>query len=309
MGLLSYTSLGIDITPTALRVVGVKMGRKVSFLGCKELPLASGSTPEPADMAKLLHQALTGAAPHKLPSASAVLSIPESEVFRKVLELPVLASQQELSDAIKVEVASYLPQDASEMELDYQNLGLLPDEKTQQIMVVAVAKQTIARYLEICRLAKVPLRAIDVSAAALSRSTVAPSEPKAVAVVTILANSSVVSLSQGGAVRVTSSLNQGTEKDGAELTEAQEKNLVNNLVDEVDHVLKFYNNRTASHSEILEVRVMGRGPVLKPLQEAIRKQVDLPVSLAKPIIEVPAFCDQRFMAALGCALYPKGEQV
>lgn len=306
---MSKQYIGVDITTSGVRVVAIAAGKKPVVLGCKELLLETPSSKEtiadPATVATLIRQALQQAAPIKIGTQPAITAIREAQVFRKVIELPVMTNEEDLSSAIKMEVLQYIPEDSGESELDFQSLGILPDGTTQQIMVVSVPKTIVAGYVETFANAKLPLKAIDVRAAALARAIVLPQEKKAIVIVDLEADITTISLYQGGVVRVTSSINIGVvESDSEAMDETKINALLLALVDEIDHVIKFYSNRTPGHTEIKEVRIAGLGPTMAELVKQLSQELEFPVLAAKSIVEAPAFCDSRFLAAIGCALYP-----
>lgn len=305
MGLFNNQVVGIDIGSASVRAVGVLGGKHPKFVGCKEINLEkpekkTENVLDVEQIAKVIKECLGNASPKQLKGTRYVTSIPEADVFRKVIELP-LAPEAELENAIQLEIAEYLPEDISLMEIDYQVLGLLPDGATQQVMVVGVAKALVEQYMNAFKAASLPLHAVDVRSAALARAVVVPDEQKAIVLISIEPDSTTVSLYQGGIIRVTSVLAMGLDGEEEEVG----KGFIASLVDEIDHVIKFYSNRTADHKEVKEVRLAGGGSLLKGLQEGLKKEAGLQVTLAKPIIEAPAFCDRRFLVALGSALYPK----
>lgn len=302
---MSKTYLGIDITATSVRIVGVAHGKKPVFLGCKELSLLKGEETEhvfdEVYIGEIIRQALKEAAPKPLKPASAIILIPESEIFRKILEVPLISNEDELSSAIRLQVAEFLPQSSEESEIDYQILDVLADGKNQHIMVVAAPTHLVEQYTHACTKAKVPLKAVDVRSIALGRSIIEQDEKKALIIVHTEGEATAVSLHQGGLVRATSSIatRNNEESDDAERV----KELLTALTDEIDHLIKFYANRTANHVAVKEVRLAASGSWLPDLKKALAKELDMTVTLAKPVIAVPAFCDSRFLAALGGALY------
>lgn len=305
---MSKRYLGVDITANSVRIVGIKGGRKPVFLGCKELILEKQEVTkedlfDTIQLGQLLQRAPKEAAPKPLGHFPAITSVPESEVFRKIIELPLISDPDELAAVIRLQTAEFLPQSTEESETDFQYLSTLPDGKTQQIMVVSTPSSVSDQYVDIFKQAKLPLKAIDVRSAALGRSIISDSEKKAIIVVNTEGKTTAVSLHQGGLVRATSSISTRTGED-EEDDEVRIKELTTALVDEIDHVIKFYTNRTADHVAVKEIHLAAFGSWLTGLQKTLSKEVDLPVSIAKPIIQVPAFCDARFLVALGCALYP-----
>lgn len=306
MGLFQTQFVGVDLTAKSVRVVGVKGGSKPSFIGCKEIMLPEQGVSkeglhDPDYLGHTIKQCFEQAAPKHLAPSRIVTAVSELQVFRKVIELPDQLKGSELMGAIRLEVTQYLPEEIELSELDYQVLSVDTKNKTQQIMVVTVPKKIVQQYQQALQASGFPLAAIDVRSAALGRAVVEAKEKKGMVLVNIEEDATVVSVYQGDAVRVTSSLALGIEDvEKEEVTNS----MISALVDEIDHVIKFYANRSVEHEEVKEILLAGSGSLLKGLKEGLAKQVQLPINQAKPIITVPAFCDRRFLVALGCALYP-----
>lgn len=265
----------------------------------------------PALIGQALREALRTAAPHPLKPVAAYSAVSESLVFRKILELPLMA-EDELHSAVSLEVGQYLPQSVEEMELDFQPLGPMADGKAQQVMVVAVSKKIINDYLAVFQSAKLPVRAIDVKPAAIGRAIVSKGEKDAILLIDIGSETTTLSLYDQHAVRVTGSINLGgniiRDPETGEIDEDRQadrlKRLANGIADELEHVVKFYKNRLSSPKEITEARLSGGGSMIAGTVEAIEAAIDFKVVAGQSVLGLPPFCDRRFLGALGCALYP-----
>ena len=298
--------MGIEIGATAVRVVGVSTGRKPVFVGCKEIVMSKHDLPS---MAAAIKEALKTAAPHRLHPSGAAILIPEKDVFRKTIELPVMTQDSELREALRLELAGFLPENGEETEFDYQYLGDLAKEQAKQFMVVAASRSLIQGYLDALKLAGIPVTAVDTVPAALGRATMPISEKRAAAVVYLEAASATVSLYRQGNVWVSSTINQGTGSD-EQLSSERMKRLSGALADEVDHVIKFYANRTAGErNEVDDIRIVGAGPDAEALKASLEKDLGLKAMVAKPSIAVPAFCGTAFLPALGASLYGHFEKL
>ena len=71
--------------------------------------------------------------------------------------------------------------------------------------------------------------------------------------------------------------------------------------------MKFYTNRSGNSDPVGQVYLCGGGSMIADVASALTAATSAEVSLAKPVIAVPAFCDRRFYGALGAALYPTHE--
>lgn len=309
--------MGVDIGHSSVKVVGISVGKKPTFIGCKEITmdpkyLQKEGFDNTALIGQALREAMRSAAPKPITANIAYSAVSESLVFRKVLDLPVLPTEDELVDAMHMEVIQYLPNPIEDMELDYQKLGVSTEGNTQQIMVVAVNRKIIQDYLAVFDAAKMTVRAIGDKPAALARAVISPKEEDAIVMVDIGSEICTVSLYEEGIIRVTGSLNiggniirnsQSHEVDEEKLAE-HIKRLANGVIDEVEDVVKFFTNRTVHQKKVKEIRVTGGGSMIAGVPEAIAKATDFKVVTGESIIALPPFCDRRFLGALGCALYP-----
>ncbi len=314
MGLFSRTIVGIDIGHASVKVVGVSVSRRPRVVGFADVPvdtkyLAKEGTVDPALVAQALQQAMRTAFPRAIHAQEAYASVSEGIVFRKILEVPISVTIDEMANVVRAEVVEYLPDDIANLEIDYQILGELPGE-LQQVMVVAVDKKVVSNFLEIAKLAKLKLKALDPKPSAVGRAIVLPRDTSPVILVDIGAQMTSISIYAQHAVWVTGSVNMGSDTirnpETGELDPKKEvklERLVDGIVDELTHVVKFYQNRASGEQEIKQIRLSGGGALLEGVVVAIKNQVKQEVLLGSPILPLPQGADSRFIGALGCALY------
>ena len=313
--------IGIDIGHSTVKVVGLVIhGHKVSFTGCKMTKIdpqyvkKDGFTNTQV-VAQVIREALAAAAPRAVKAGAAFALLPESILFRRVLELPASMAAEELEGIVRLEAAEYLPSPLEEMELDFSPLGLLPDGKEQQIMVVAAPRKIVEDYWVAFKQAKLQLQAIDPKPSSLARACIPFDHKEPVILVDIGSETTSISVWDRGMIQVTSALNVGAEvlKDPAtgEIDEEKEpallKNMVTSIVEELEHVSKFYSNRRTT-DEIMDIRLSGGGSLAPGVDKYFEAAIDgAKISFCQPIIQVPPFCDRRFLGAIGAALYTPHE--
>jgi len=239
-------------------------------------------------------------------------------VFRKILELPALGSAEEYRQVIRAQAADYLPDSIENVQLDYQILSQAPDaDNNQQVMVAAVGKRTIEDLLAVFKTAKLNLQGVDPKPSAVGRAIVAPQEKGSFILVDIGSENTSVSVYEEHKVWITGTVNLGGnlfrtpegETVDADKHSINLKQLSSNILDEIDHVLKFYANRTAKQSMPKEIRLAGSGAVIEGITMALGKGVRQKVTIGKPIIAVPEGFTSNFYGALGSALYPLYELI
>jgi type IV pilus assembly protein PilM len=307
--------IGVDFGHASVKVAGLRLGAKPSLLGCKAVALdpqflTKEGFKEPAAIAVALKEAVATSAPHRLPVVPCVVALSEVILFRKILELPVMTEGDDLRSAVRLQAAEFLPLPVDEMEVDYQVLGRAEGGDSQQVMVVGAPRKIIDDYLAVFKLAKLPLAAIDTKPAAVGR-LLAAGVKDGVVLIDIGSELSTISIYQAGMVRVTSTVNMGGDiiKDAAtgevdtERDAKQLLRLTQALGEEVDHVLKFYANRSAEAQPVSKALLAGGGSMIANLLEGVAKEIGIPVEINKPSLELPPFCDRRFGGAVGAALY------
>lgn len=316
---ISKQTVGVDIGHSSVKVVGIDLGKKIpQLIGFKEVAVdPKYLQKEGFDHLEVIAQALSEACKTAIPkpiyAKLAFASVSESLVFRKILELPVIPDPDELWQAILSESAQYLPNSVEDMEVDFQQLGKVSQDGIQQIMVVAVPKKIIQDYISIFNLAKLPIGAIDSKPAALGRAVISYKEKAAIILVDIGSEISTISLYDEQIIQVADTINTGgnsvRSKEDANSVEDDKlnekiKRLSLEIQDEIEHVIKFYANRSLEQKKVQEVRVSGGGSMIPGVIEQLGSEIELPVVAAKSIISLPPFCDRRYFGALGSAFYP-----
>ena len=313
---MAGTLLGIDIGHDSIKLAGLTTGSKPQLVGCKSIHidailLGRGQLTDTGPVTKALKQALAEAAPKPLKPGPAILALSESLLSRKVLELPASISQEELRDAITVQSAEYLPLPIDEMELDFQVLGVQEDGLIQQVMVVAASSKLIGFYVKAIQDAGILLEAIDTKPSALGRFLVPAKDKEAYVMLDIGSELSTVSIYHHGMVQVASTVNLGgniikdptTGKPDTEREAALIERLVSEVAGEVEHVVKFYINRSLDDEPVKQVLVTGGGSLMAGVTEQLAKALSMPMKPAKPPMTLPPFCDASYNGALGAARY------
>lgn len=105
---------------------------------------------------------------------SVIASIPAFASFISLIEMPEM-SQSETQRAMSFQIKQSVPLPLSEIVVDWMKVGQKEDENgfvKQQILVVAIPNETVARYKEVFKGAGLRLRALEVENLAFARATV-----------------------------------------------------------------------------------------------------------------------------------------
>lgn len=107
-----------------------------------------------------------------------VISLPESQVYSRVVELPSL-SEAELKGAIKWEAEQYIPIPIDKAILDYQIVRRTSQEeknKTMEIFLVAAPKSLVEKYMRILKLVDLQPLALETELISVCRTLVRNSQ-------------------------------------------------------------------------------------------------------------------------------------
>ncbi len=107
----------------------------------------------------------------KVTAKNAVVSLPVSAVFHAVVNLPPV-KKSEFETILKAEVKKLLPRPIEEMTLDYQILPSVGEEKSQKVLINAVAREVVVFYTQIFQKAGIVLEALEPESTALERALI-----------------------------------------------------------------------------------------------------------------------------------------
>lgn len=233
------TLVGIDVGTSSIKIVELakvwQTGREGEIIQLNtygELKIP-GVTDGPAssmqrsalqmldsDVAQMIHEIMQEA---NVNSGAVSLSIPVSSSFFTVLELPPMGVK-ELKEAIPFQARQLVPVPISEVVLDWEIVGrekggetgkAKPQKEKLLVVVVAVPRDVIDKYVRIAELAKLELRGLEVETFSLVRSVVREDRTPLL-LVDIGAKATNLSVIDEGTIRMSHNL----DTSGAEITKA-----------------------------------------------------------------------------------------
>lgn len=222
--------IGIDISDRSVKLIQVSSGDspRLQTACWSSLPpniIRRGVIQDITGMIVALKDSLTRCSPIPIESGKAVLSIPETQSFVRVLELPTM-TPTELEEAVQWAVRQHIPFDLERVYLDWQLLPTAAGRSGyQQILVGAAQRDVVDPLLEVMDGTDLQVVAFELEAQAIVRSLL-PRESVDVAGVLLVdlgATSTNVIYFDRGAMRFTTSIQRG----GDDLTQqlAQELKL------------------------------------------------------------------------------------
>jgi type IV pilus assembly protein PilM len=165
------TNLGIDIGTSQIKFVEAGMnGKTVHVEKAYMMPAVTKAlfSESQADYEELARTIKTGLKDSGITLRKAYVSLLESQVFTRIIEMPLL-SDKELIQALRWEAERYIPLPLEEVNMDYAILARYPDKKKMELLLVASPIHTIEKYLKIFELAGVSVESLENEAIPLSR--------------------------------------------------------------------------------------------------------------------------------------------
>jgi type IV pilus assembly protein PilM len=139
-------------------IVGYKSNSPEHMADDKELAIMSDV------IRKLCHEA-------KINSHEAVISLPETQVFTRLVKFPLL-SDSEIASAVKWEAEQYIPFPVEDAVIEHQILDRKQNSTPPQVYVLLIAapKVLVERYIKLAGMAKLQVVAVETELIALARA-------------------------------------------------------------------------------------------------------------------------------------------
>lgn len=150
-------------------------------------------------------------------------SIPVYSSFFTVIEFPSM-SKDELSQAINLQAQQHIPIPVSEVVIDWKAIEerLVRDTTAKtQVILVAVPKEIVNKYVRIAQLASLNLMALEVETFSLARALVRKEDKGANLLIDMGARNTNVSIVEDGSVRASHNF----DLSGRDLTRAVSRSL------------------------------------------------------------------------------------
>ncbi|NIT04399.1 type IV pilus assembly protein PilM [Candidatus Saccharibacteria bacterium] len=250
--------VGLDIGTSTIKGVQAKAKTLVAYYQRQAagVSMASDNQEDLKKISQSINQFFTEG---KFKIRSVVTSVPESQVFTRVITLPQMGDT-EIASAVQNEAQQYVPMPLDQAILDYEVLGA---SETQQnavdILLVAVPKALTQKYVQVLRDAGLTPLSLETETIALSRSVVGDSS-NPVMVASIGASTTDIAIFSGGALRFTRSIATGGQ--------ALERALTQSFNLEPGQAAEYI--RTYGLEEKLEGKIMG---AIKPVFDIIVEEL------------------------------------
>ncbi|MDE2311862.1 MAG: type IV pilus assembly protein PilM [Patescibacteria group bacterium] len=322
MGLLSDNTVafGLDLSSSSCKLL--QLEKKASGLAVRayhDMPLPKGllvndQITDQKAFADLLKRALDKCQYGQLSTNYAVVSLPESKSFVRVIQIPIM-SDNEADAAVPVEAESFIPLPVDQVYLDWQRLGVTGDK--MDVLMVASPREFVNQYLTALDIAGVKTSALEVESQSSLRSLLPPGAKDTVLIVDLDATRSSLIMVEGGNLQFTSTVpiggNNFTENIakilGVSSVKAEDIKkrigiantveypnikisllpVLGSLSAEIKSILKFYGEH--SSKTVSKIILSGGGAKLKNLEAFLQPEfVEFPgltVELGNPWLGLP----------------------
>src|SRR5581483_1707538 len=171
---------GLDIGTEAIKIAEVKLisGKKeLNSLGSAPTPSRGALSESESDQYALAESIRNLVREAKVSTPYVVASLPESQIFTRVIEMPSL-TDSELQSAIKYESEQYIPIPLSDVKLDFEVISRPQngEDKKMDVLLVAAPNVLINRYLKIINMAGLKPHALETEITAAVRSLLTNSQ-------------------------------------------------------------------------------------------------------------------------------------
>ncbi len=210
------TKIGVDIGSHSIKLVELaheKDSVRLIAAGAIATPPKSLNSQIDADQKALANAIKQLVKQTMARSRDVIISLPESQVFTRVIEVPQL-SQRELASAIRWEAEQYVPLPLDQVNLDF---SILRDSKVtssgkMDVLLVASPKTLVEKYVALMENADLNPIAAETEIIAISRSLVRTTAMvKNVMIVSLGAQTTDLAIVREGILAFTRSISTGGE--------------------------------------------------------------------------------------------------
>ena len=195
-------NVAIDIGTYSIKALHAKNGRKNEILRAVEIPNTAGvSVPtEKTSTAKLVETIDTLFSDHSLPRRNVRISLPESMVSTKVIQIPYL-SDAELASAIGWQAEQYIPIPKEELSLEYEVIYRPPKSEKNSLMsvlLIGVKHEVVDSFVDVFTNVGIEPKFLETQTLSILRSLDFTTEDPITLVVHIGASTMDLSVVRGG---------------------------------------------------------------------------------------------------------------
>src|SRR4030042_5284009 len=178
---MSAQTVVLDIGRSYIKTVQIHLsGTKKTLVAASKIQTPPGGmmSESPNDLKKLSESIKTCVSSARISTDKCVISLLESQVVTRLIELPNL-TDKELSSAIEWEAEQYIPLPIKDVNLQYQVIyrpTSVAGEK-MQVLLVAAPKRIITKYIDVVKNAGLSVYYMESETFALNRALTKLDDP------------------------------------------------------------------------------------------------------------------------------------
>ena len=302
---------GIDISTTGVKAMAINPHKMVvEGYGAIDLDpnkvqesMNTGNDYLAEGMKKLFKEKFIG----HMPSSQVVVSVPTNKTYSRTLSLP-LSAENNLDDAIQLEVEQYIPLPANDLYIDYGIIERTKDSMT--VLVSAVPKRIVDSIMHTCDAAGLEVIMLEPGINAAARLITATEEGHLPSIIIDIGAATADIALLDNVVRVTGGASVGghtftfkiAEKMKISLEEAHQLKVHNGLslgpqqskvtnalepslrliAAETRKIIRYYNERLGIKTKIEQIVIVGGGSNMPGLGEFMTETMQMPARVADP---------------------------
>ncbi len=309
--------LGLDIGTSSIKIVQLKkkktLTKLVGYESCilPENIIIEGIISEPEKLAKLIGDIMNDTKEGKFTAKKVIASIPDANVFTRVLEMPPL-SNKDLKEAVMWETDQSIPMAVTDLVVDWQVLGPSITKKgMNDILLVGAPRAIVNSYVQFFDKLGLQPEAIETGLVSVVRALVSNKERNEVMLVVDIGSRSTNlgfydhtlrladSLDIGG-LDFTSLISTETKVDFKKAEEMKVRlglkdkkvqsaleSTLDNLKNEMQKVIKYHDERNETKTS--KVVLCGGSSNLVGLTEYLAEALKIEVKVGNPWVNIDTY--------------------
>ncbi len=324
INIFRQSAFGLDLSDLSLKIINLERKDNNIVLASfyrQEIPvgvIAHGEIKQEDTLVEILRSSLDKVAGRKLKNKRCIVSLPETDAFIRLVQLPPM-DKKEVQEAIKWEAEANIPMPLSDIYLDWQVVAEYKDH--QDVLISALPKTLVDDYLRAMKKAGLYPLAFEVESIATARAVIKEkADKKTVLIVDVGAERASFILVAGSTVFFTASLLMGNKRlietiaknlsvdkekarqlkfdvglggggegEGKKIFEALKVDL-KELTDKMKEYMAFYQSHswpdTVGTSPIEEIILCGGGANLIGLVDFVSSETGVRARIANPWVNV-----------------------
>ncbi|OGZ33993.1 MAG: hypothetical protein A2Y98_00825 [Candidatus Portnoybacteria bacterium RBG_19FT_COMBO_36_7] len=172
------SAFGLDISDLSIKIALLKQTGKhiqLASFGRQDIPenvIESGVIKKEEELISLMKKAVSEAKGQKIKTEFCVVSLPETESYIRVIQLPKI-KQEEIPEAIKWELEANIPVPLDELYFDWQEITRTSSQKNHlNVLIGALPKTLVDPYFNVIKKAGLSPLAFEIESVATARALI-----------------------------------------------------------------------------------------------------------------------------------------